>query len=63
PETVELLFFAYRLTGDKKYCEQGWRIFQAINKYCKLPEGGCATILEVENVRSELEDKMETFFL
>ncbi|KAF9007862.1 glycoside hydrolase family 47 protein [Cyathus striatus] len=63
PETVESLFFAYRLTGDKKYREQGWRIFQAIEKYCKLPEGGYATILDVENVRSELEDKMETFFL
>lgn len=63
PETIESLFLAYRLTGDEQYREQGWTIFQSIEKHCKLPEGGYASVLDVENVESKKEDRMETFFL
>lgn len=63
PETVESLFIAYRLTGDRKYREQGWKIFQAIEKYCKVESGGYASILNVEDKNSIQMDKMETFFL
>jgi mannosyl-oligosaccharide alpha-1,2-mannosidase len=27
----------YRITGDPKYQEYGWEIFEAIEKYCKTP--------------------------
>ncbi|KAF9527141.1 glycoside hydrolase [Crepidotus variabilis] len=63
PETIESLFIAYRLTGNRKYRDQGWKIFQSIEKYCKLEEGGYASILNVDDVKSEKMDKMETFFL
>ncbi|KAF9481228.1 glycoside hydrolase family 47 protein [Pholiota conissans] len=63
PETIESLFIAYRLTGDDKYREYGWNIFQAIQKYCRVESGGYASLLNVENVRSIKMDKMETFFL
>lgn len=63
PETVESLFIAYRLTGNRKYREYGWKIFQAIEKHAKVEDGGYVTVLDVNNVYSEKEDKMETFFL
>ncbi|KAL0567328.1 mannosyl-oligosaccharide alpha-1,2-mannosidase, partial [Marasmius crinis-equi] len=65
PETLESLFIAYRLTNDQKYRDQAWRIFLAIEKWCKV-EGGYATVLDVdfsEVVGVRREDKQETFFL
>ncbi|KAF5352330.1 hypothetical protein D9756_006155 [Leucocoprinus leucothites] len=63
PETVESLFIAYRLTGDERYRERGWNIFQAIETHCRIETGGYATILNVDEVPAQKEDKMETFFL
>jgi hypothetical protein len=63
PETVESLFTAFRLTGDKRYRDHGWAIFQAIEKHCRIPSGGYATIVNVDEVPVRHEDKMETFFL
>ncbi|KAI0801357.1 glycoside hydrolase [Fomes fomentarius] len=63
PETVESLFIAYRLTGDDKYRRYGWKIFQAIENHCKVSTGGYASILNVDQVPVEFEDKMETFLM
>ncbi|KAI9432065.1 glycoside hydrolase family 47 protein [Lactarius indigo] len=63
PETVESLFVAFRLTGDKRYREHGWAIFRAIEAHCRIPSGGYATIVNVDEVPVRHEDKMETFFL
>ncbi|KAF8339752.1 uncharacterized protein EI90DRAFT_3144066 [Cantharellus anzutake] len=63
PETVESLFIAHRLTGHPKYREWGWEIFQAIEKHAKLPEGGYATVLNVDRLPVKHDDRMETFFL
>lgn len=63
PETVESLFIGWRLTGDQKYRDYGWAIFQAIERHCKVETGGYATIVNVDEVPVRLEDKMETFFL
>ncbi|KAH9013872.1 glycoside hydrolase family 47 protein [Lactarius hengduanensis] len=63
PETVESLFAAFRLTGDKRYREHGWAIFRAIEAHCRIPSGGYATIVNVDEVPVRHEDKMETFFL
>ena len=63
PETIESLLIAYRLTGDDRYREHGWKIFQSIEKYCRLESGGYVSILDVDNVDSGKIDKMETFFM
>ncbi|KAI0066648.1 glycoside hydrolase [Artomyces pyxidatus] len=63
PETVESLFVAFRLTGDRRYRDWGWNIFQAIEKHCRVPSGGYATIVNVDEVPVRHEDKMETFFM
>ena len=46
-----------------RYRDYGWEIFQAIEKYCRIETGGYASILNVDDVGSELEDKMETFLM
>ncbi|KAG8908765.1 mannosyl-oligosaccharide alpha-1,2-mannosidase [Tulasnella sp. 403] len=63
PETIESLFIAYRLTGDLKYREWGWQIFEAIEKHCKVPTGGYSGVTNVDAVPVEWEDRMETFML
>ena len=63
PESIESLLIAYRLTGDDRYREYGWKIFQSIEKYCRLESGGYVSILDVDNVDSGKFDKMETFFM
>lgn len=60
---MESLFIAFRLTGNRKYRAYGWNIFQAIQKHARIESGGYATVLDINNVDSEKEDKMETFFL
>lgn len=64
PETVESLFYMYRLTKDDKYRKWGWKIFQAFEKHTRLEKGGYSSInnvLDTEN--PEYRDKMESFFL
>jgi len=63
PETVESLFIAFRLTGDRRYREWGWGIFQAIERYCKVESGGYASVLNVDDPDTKWDDKMETFLL
>ncbi|KAJ7109748.1 glycoside hydrolase family 47 protein [Mycena crocata] len=63
PETVESLFLAFRLTGDEKYRNWAWDIFQAIERHCRVETGGYASIINVDEVPSRKEDKMETFMM
>ncbi|PCH34404.1 glycoside hydrolase family 47 protein [Wolfiporia cocos MD-104 SS10] len=63
PETVESLFIAFRLTGDPQYRKWGWGIFEAIEKHCRIESGGYASVLNVDALPVELEDKMETFLM
>ncbi|XP_069791897.1 endoplasmic reticulum mannosyl-oligosaccharide 1,2-alpha-mannosidase-like isoform X2 [Narcine bancroftii] len=64
PETVESLFYMYRLTQDKKYQDWGWEIFQNFNKYTRVDTGGYTSINNVQSSENpEPRDKMESFFL
>ncbi|KAJ7597859.1 glycoside hydrolase [Mycena floridula] len=63
PETVESLFIAYRLTGSPLYRDRGWEIFKAIEKHCRVETGGYASVLNVDEIPVQQEDKMETFLL
>ena len=60
---MESLFIAWRLTGDPQYREWGWAIFEAIEKHCRIESGGYASVLNVDVLPVELEDKMETFLM
>jgi len=63
PETVESLFIAFRLTHDVRYRDYGWKIFQSIEKHCRVATGGYATVVNVDEIPARLEDKMETFMM
>ncbi|CAA2983118.1 mannosyl-oligosaccharide 1,2-alpha-mannosidase MNS3 [Olea europaea subsp. europaea] len=63
PETVESLFFLFRITEDPKYREWGWEIFEAFEKYTKVDSGGYSSLDDVTTVPPQRRDKMETFFL
>ncbi|KAF9570303.1 hypothetical protein EC968_002022 [Mortierella alpina] len=61
PETLESLWILYRLTGEKKYQDQAWEIFQALEKSCrtKIAYSGLRDV----NSPGSYDDKMESFFL
>lgn len=63
PETVESLYYAWRVTGDGKYQDMAWRAFQAITKVTK---GGSAYV-GISDVTQknggEKDDSMESFWL
>jgi hypothetical protein len=63
PETVESLFILYRLTGDRKYQEWGWNIFQSFEKHCRVSTGGYAGLNHVTKINGAKRDKMESFFM
>ncbi|TMW68377.1 hypothetical protein Poli38472_005845 [Pythium oligandrum] len=62
PETVESLFYMYRVTKDEKYRRRGWEIFQSLEKHAKT-EYGYGAIVDVTTLPAVVEDKMESFFL
>jgi len=61
PETVESLFILYRLTGDTKYQEWGWRIFEAIEKNCRT-EHGYSGLRDVYSANTK-DDIQQSFFM
>jgi len=63
PETVESLFYLYRVTGDAVYQEWAWQIFQAFEAHAKIPTGGYSGLENVGDPSSPRIDKMESFFL
>ena len=64
PETVESLYYLYKFTGDTKYQEYGWKIFEAFEKYTKVEAGGYTSIDNVKSITHPgPRDKMESFFL
>ncbi|KAI8056623.1 glycoside hydrolase [Syncephalis plumigaleata] len=59
PETVESLFILWRITGNSRYREWGWQIFEAFQRHASVPNGrGFATVLDVR-----VKDHLETFFI
>ncbi|MCO5554243.1 hypothetical protein L7F22_007771 [Adiantum nelumboides] len=63
PETVESLFILYRITGDSKFRDWGWKIFQAFERHTKVESGGFSSLDDVTTIPAPKRDKMETFFL
>ncbi|CAL5361029.1 hypothetical protein CsSME_00051857 [Camellia sinensis var. sinensis] len=60
PETVESLFYLWRLTGNKTYQEWGWNIFEAFEKNSRIESG----YVGLKDVNSGVKDNMmQSFFL
>ncbi|GJJ72429.1 hypothetical protein EMPS_04786 [Entomortierella parvispora] len=57
PETVESLWILYRLTGDKRYQDKAWEIFEALQKHSRT-DIAYSGLMDVNQVRS-YDNKME----
>lgn len=67
PETVESLYYLYKLTGDEKYRKWGYEIFQSFVKYSKVTtKSGLVSysnLIDVTRVEPSHGDNMESFWL
>ncbi|KAL2212352.1 mannosyl-oligosaccharide 1,2-alpha-mannosidase [Sarocladium strictum] len=64
PETVESLLYMWRITGDVKYREWGWEMFESFVNYTAVADGGGFTSLNNANViPPKVKDNMESFWL
>ena len=55
PETVEALFVLWRTTGDAKYREWGWEIFEAFEKHCRVRRDVVRSLVH-EPIRTKQSD-------
>ncbi|WFD49355.1 mannosyl-oligosaccharide 1,2-alpha-mannosidase [Malassezia furfur] len=62
PETIESVWYMYRLTGDPVWQERGWQMFAAWVTHALVPSGVSA-IGNVHRVPTTFLDSMESFTL
>uniref|UniRef100_A0A336LLS7 alpha-1,2-Mannosidase n=1 Tax=Culicoides sonorensis TaxID=179676 RepID=A0A336LLS7_CULSO len=62
PETFESYFIMWRLTKDQKYRDWGWDAVQALENYCRTPNGysGVKNVYQEDPVK---DDVQQSFFL
>ncbi|BEI89388.1 uncharacterized protein CcaverHIS019_0207500 [Cutaneotrichosporon cavernicola] len=62
PETIESVFYMFRLTGDRKWQEKGWKMFAAWMEAATV-DGGISSIKDVTKPQGQAEhgDNMESF--
>jgi mannosyl-oligosaccharide alpha-1,2-mannosidase len=64
PETLESLFYMWRITGDIKYRDWGWEMFKSFLEYEAVEEKGGFTSLDNANiVPPRVKDNMESFWI
>ncbi|CAF3549827.1 unnamed protein product [Fusarium graminearum] len=64
PETVESLFYMWRITNDNQYREWGWEMFKSFMNHTAVRNGGGFTSLRNANVvPPKVRDNMESFWL
>lgn len=63
PETVESFFVLWRLTHDPIYRQMGWKIFKAIQKYCKSNYGYSGVKNVTSSTNYKHDNLQQSFFL
>lgn len=64
PETVESLFYMWRITGDIQYREWGWEMFKSFMNYTAVEnKGGFTSLINANVVPPVTKDSMESFWL
>ncbi|KAI9887299.1 MAG: mannosyl-oligosaccharide alpha-1,2-mannosidase [Watsoniomyces obsoletus] len=64
PETVESLFYLWRITGDEKYRHWGWEMFESFMKQTIVEDGrGFTSLDNVNEIPPPKRDNMESFWL
>ena len=62
PEAIESVFIMYRITGDAKYQDIAWKMFQAIDTATRT-EIAHAAVHDVRVATPQKSDRMESFWL
>ncbi|KAI5867139.1 glycoside hydrolase family 47 protein [Durotheca rogersii] len=62
PEAIESVFMMYRLTGNSRYMDKAWAMFEAIEKRTRTPYASAA-LGDVTADRPMQVDSMESFWL
>lgn len=64
PETIESLFYMWRITGDVIYRQWAWEMFKSFVEHEAVPGGGGFTSLGNANkIPPDTKDNMESFWL
>lgn len=63
PETVESLYYAYRLTGDTKWQDMAWTAFQSISKVCRAGSGFAQLMDVMKKDGGGFYDQMQSFWI
>lgn len=62
PEFIESCFYLYRFTGDSKWREIGWRIFESLSVNCRATYG-FGELKDVNHPESGIEDLQDSYLL
>ncbi|ORZ02973.1 glycoside hydrolase [Syncephalastrum racemosum] len=60
PETLESIFYYYRVTQDTSYQDWAWKVFQAIDKYTRT-ESGFTMIKDVDTIPPPKDNFQESY--
>ncbi|KAJ2736260.1 mannosyl-oligosaccharide alpha-1,2-mannosidase [Coemansia sp. Cherry 401B] len=63
PETVESFYLLWKITGEPKWREYGWRVFEAIDKWARVDNSGYASLDDVTQLPPPHRDSVEGFFV
>ncbi|OAP54884.1 hypothetical protein AYL99_10584 [Fonsecaea erecta] len=72
PETIESLFYMYRITKDRKYRQWGWEMFEAFREHTKVVDEMTGKVYAYTSLDTVMEnpvrerkrrDNMESFWL
>ncbi|KAI3339266.1 glycoside hydrolase family 47 protein [Ustulina deusta] len=61
PEAIESVWYMYRITGDKKWQDKGWKMFEAIVEHTTT-EAGSSAINNVLTPNTTQLNEMESFW-
>lgn len=62
PEAIESAFILYRITGDKRYLDDAWRMWEAIDKATRTDIANAA-VVDVRLQTPEKSDRQESFWM
>ncbi|ODQ64906.1 seven-hairpin glycosidase [Nadsonia fulvescens var. elongata DSM 6958] len=73
PEAIESVFYMYRISGDRKWQDIGWKMWERIDALCRTPEDangyfGYSAVNDVSNDSREnygggFKDESESFWM
>jgi len=62
PEALESMFVLWRMTGDPKYRQWGWDIFNGFERSCKT-SSGYSGLSDVTQQPAPMDDMQQSFFI